>query len=200
MAMEAKFSKALGIVAAFLGIGFLASALERFLGWDTRENGWKAGGVTLGATLVAYVGLRAFGGAKYANMALIGGLAATGVHFLQAPVNNAGAKLGDWMRSWGRNDGTTKPAMTQDKPQSAPSTGYEMTGAVPTTSMTPAATQPTGGGQPQSVTIIQQAPKDTSSAWERLLGTAITAGSSIVGDYLKGSGDDSNHAYAKLGT
>lgn len=101
--------KAGGFLLAFLGIGFLASMVDRFIGWNAEDSGWKSGVITLGATLLAYVGLKAFKQGKWANTAAVAGLSFAGVQAVANPVNNAGAKLADWLRG----GGNTTPRMSQ---------------------------------------------------------------------------------------
>lgn len=144
--------KAAGFLVAFLGIGFFATALDRFMGWNAERSGWKAGAVTLGATLLTYVGLKAMGQSGWAKIALVGGLASTGVNFLARPVNEAGGKLGQWMRD-GLNGNSTprleQPQQPQAKNTSNPTPssnqGTQFSGAVPTNNMTPTGMGPAGG-------------------------------------------------------
>lgn len=197
------FEKAAGFLVAFLAIGFFATALDRFMGWNAESSGWKAGAVTLGATLLAFVGLKTFKKSGWARTTLIAGLAATGVQVLVRPVNDAGRKLADWMRSGMKL--APLPAMQ-------PGTGSYSPPQVDTFSATPpGALQPFAGSpsgfaapaapapaapapapQQQPQTIIYQAPKIKSSDY--LLGKGIdalaTVGGAVAGSLLKGSASD----------
>lgn len=213
--VDGKVGKALGILAAFLGIGFFSAALERFLGWDVSKSGWKSGGLTLGATLVSWVGLRALGFHGAANAALIGGLAMTGVDFLARPVDDAGAKFGSWMRSFGGQGGASGPKLTQSEQAgyTPPSTGFEFSGATPTgmgpAAMNPAVTgtQPSGpapaAAQPAAAPVYQityeaaKVPKpDTLTT---ITGQVLAAGSSILGAYLGGGSKGDARSRMALG-
>ena len=155
-----------------------------------------AGAVTLGASLLAYVGLKAMGQTGWAKTALVGGLAATGVQFLARPVNDAGAKLGSWLRDGLNGNGNTTPQM--QSPQNASNTtpagnnqGTQFTGAVPTGNMSAVMPSgPTGGTstapaqpqqQPPAAVYNIEAPRPPSTL-ETIVGGIAHIGGALLGN------------------
>lgn len=188
-----KIGRAALILGGFLGAGFFAGALTRFLGWDAEQSGWKRGGVTLGASLLAYLGLKAAKFGTAANMVLIGGLVGAGVELAGRPVTSMGAKLGDWLRGNAGMSAASAPSGAQTS--SASYGGGQQAYSGPT--IDPRTVTPTGPAAPSSATgaqapttVIYQAPKDSTNPWASVLGEIVKGGAQVASAFVGSRGDD----------